>query len=167
MYCASILILGILFCICTYQGIAQRKEQFIIYAIREKYFKDKEKEDKEKDKEEYKNILPDGYQPFDKKGLEVIQGLYGELVKIFFGVAIILTILTIWKICFACLCNCIVLFAMLFCCTLFCICCYYYCKQQCSYMDRQLEYTQKKITYKGLSENKDDKNKNNEQSEKQ
>ena len=59
IYLASISILTILVCLCTYQGIAQRKEQFIIHAIRVKRFSANS------------DILPNNYIPYLKKGLKV------------------------------------------------------------------------------------------------
>ena len=47
--------------ICMYQGVAQRCEQFIIYAIRCNYGK----------KDFIENIFPSGYNPFNKKRLEI------------------------------------------------------------------------------------------------
>ena len=131
VYCASILVLGILFCVCTYQGIAQRKEQFIIDAIRKKCEVDEDK------------ILPEGYKPHDKNGLEVIQGLYGELIKIFFGVAVILTLLTCCR-CIGCtqnnmiLVNFIIPLIIIIAVLVYCI--LYYRKQQEKYKKRQDEF---------------------------
>lgn len=70
----SIIVLGIIKYICLYQGFHQRYEQFITYAIREKYFG---KENCEKS-----DIFPEGYTPFGKQGLDIAQGLFGEFAKI-------------------------------------------------------------------------------------
>lgn len=83
IYFASVLVIAILIRLCIYQGVAQRKEQFIIDGIRSKYFKDG------LNKEDY--IFPEGYTPYKKEGLQIVQGLYGELVKIFKSVFWILT----------------------------------------------------------------------------
>jgi hypothetical protein len=83
IYLASVLVIAILIRLCIYQGVAQRKEQFIIHAIRCKYFKDG------LNKEDY--IFPEGYTPYKKERLQIVQGLYGELVKIFKSVFWILT----------------------------------------------------------------------------
>ena len=86
VYIASISILAILFCLCTYQGIAQRKEQFIIHAIRIKEYSVNN------------GILPVLYNPYRKKGFKIIQGLYGELVKIFIWVGGALSLAMIFRI---------------------------------------------------------------------
>ncbi len=61
--------------ICMYQGTSQRLEQFITYKIRDKY--------------RIQVFFPEGYDPYCKKGLNVVQGLYGEFVKIFFFVMLV------------------------------------------------------------------------------
>ena len=72
-----------------YQGFAQRRDQFIIYAIRFNYGL--------KIKEKYKNrIFPDNYHPFNKEGIEIYQGLFGEFIKIFTIIQIIIFISTIF-----------------------------------------------------------------------
>ena len=70
--------------LCIYQGSSQRKEQFIVYAIRQKSKMDE-------------IIFPDGYVPYGKKQRNFVQGIYGELVKIFGIVQFILFITTLWK----------------------------------------------------------------------
>ena len=55
--------------ICMNQGTSQRLEQFITYKIR--------------DRCKITTFFPKGYDPYFKKGLDVVQGLYGEFVKIF------------------------------------------------------------------------------------
>ena len=80
-YMGSLIVLSILFCICTYQGIAQRKEQFIIFDIRRR--------------NGLNDNLPKGYHPFCKHNLAIIQGLYGEQVKIYIIIAFIQFIITI------------------------------------------------------------------------
>lgn len=74
--------------ICMYQGVAQRCEQFIIYAIRCNYGK----------KDFIENIFPSGYNPFNKKRLEIVQGLYGELIKIGIGALILIILSYCYKI---------------------------------------------------------------------
>ena len=71
-----------------YQGVAQRCEQFIIYAIRCNYGK----------KDFIENIFPSGYNPFNKKRLEIVQGLYGELIKIGIGALILIILSYCYKI---------------------------------------------------------------------
>lgn len=63
--------LSIMSCICIYQGVSQRLEQFIVYKIREKF------------ELTQCGIFPKSYTPFEKKGLEIVQGLYGLFVNIF------------------------------------------------------------------------------------
>lgn len=138
-YLASISILAILFCLCTYQGIAQRKEQFIIHAIRNEY------------KNENNDLLPEGYHPYKKTKFEIIQGLYGELDKFFIIVSIVLTLCLIVKI-YICgvnsnLCVCVILLIIIGLLFLSAIigrfCCNYYRKLYKSYIDRQIEYSEK------------------------
>lgn len=144
-YLASISILAILFCLCTYQGIAQRKEQFIIHAIRNEY------------KIEDNKLLPNGYHPYKKTKFEIIQGLYGELDKFFIIVSIVLALCLIVKI-FICgvnskCCICVILLfiiGLLFISGIVGRFCYdYYIKHYKSYIDRQIEYSEK-LKDKGL-----------------
>lgn len=79
---AVIFILAFIACVCIYQGTYQRKEQFITYAIREKY------------KALYELVFPDNYHPYNKGRLEMIQGLYGEFIK-FIIAAFILILLSL------------------------------------------------------------------------
>ena len=83
IYLASVLVIAILIRLCIYQGVAQRKEQFIIHSIRCKYFKDG------LNKEDY--IFPEGYTPYKKEGLQIVQGLYGELARTLKSIFWILT----------------------------------------------------------------------------
>ena len=70
----SLLILAIIIHICIYQGSAQRLEQFIIHQIRMKYGIVSQNG--------MSKILPYSYKPSGKRGLKIVQGLYGEIVKI-------------------------------------------------------------------------------------
>jgi len=70
----SLLILAIIIHICIYQGSAQRLEQFIIHQIRMKYGIVCQNG--------MSKILPYSYKPSGKRGLKIVQGLYGEIVKI-------------------------------------------------------------------------------------
>lgn len=82
---AATIVLGVLIYICMYQGFAQRKGQFIIYAIRCYHgFKIKNKDEE--------RIFPDNYHPFDKKCIEAYQGLFGEFIKIFTAIQYIILI---------------------------------------------------------------------------
>lgn len=70
------IILSILKHICIEKGYGQRKEQFIVYAIRYKYYQQHPNEMKNR-------IYPSGYHPFGKKGDDIPQGLFGEMIQIF------------------------------------------------------------------------------------
>lgn len=75
IFVGTFFVIEALSCLCIYQGIAQRKEQFITHAIRTKVFG--------KDYLENSDVFPKKYNPFYKKETEAIQGLYGELYKLF------------------------------------------------------------------------------------
>jgi len=81
--------LGIMAYICIYQGMHQRHEQFIVWAIRNKFYGDKYNNPK---------IFSDDYVPFGKNGFRIIQGLYGEFVKIISLVTGCITISLLAKI---------------------------------------------------------------------
>ena len=87
-YVISFFILFVLSRFCIYQGIAQRKEQFITFAIRKKYNMDN---DDAKQNTTIK-VLPKDYHPFGKNKREAVQGLYGELLAVFNCVFWLLTI---------------------------------------------------------------------------
>lgn len=91
---ACLIVIHIMIMICIYQGYQQRYEQFITYAIRNKYIK----EYWEKTGNDKRSIVfPKDYHPFPKEGnnncscplfisnkyKDPIQGLFGEFVKIF------------------------------------------------------------------------------------
>ena len=67
-------VLVIMYRLCLYQGTQQRKEQFITYAIRHKYYGNL--------KEITPKIFSNSYHPFDKED-KFVQGIYGELLPIF------------------------------------------------------------------------------------
>jgi len=69
-------ILSILKYICIMKGYGQRKEQFIIYAIRYKYYHQHPNEMKPR-------IYPPKYHPFGKEGADIPQGLFGGMIRIF------------------------------------------------------------------------------------
>lgn len=150
VYVASISILGILFCLCTYQGIAQRKEQFIIYDIRKRYLDDASENNNEK-----KVHLPDLYHPYNKTGLSVIQGLYGELVKVFIIVFFVLTIALIPRVYDSINKLWLPLFTII---VLFLLCFNYYTKQYSSYIKRQIEYEKNNNLFLSEEDCKDIKN---------
>lgn len=75
--------LGIMAYLCIYLGMHQRHEQFVVWAIRNKYYG-----------YNYNShfIYSDDYVPFNKKGFENIKGLYGEFVKIISLVTLCITV---------------------------------------------------------------------------
>lgn len=79
----SLFLLLIMSYICMYQGTSQRLEQFITYKIRAEY--------------EILKFFPDGYHPFNKQGLDVVQGIYGELVKVFVFVSLLILLSFYYK----------------------------------------------------------------------
>ena len=134
----SVLIVLILICICVYQGVAQRKEQFIIHAIRFHVSRDSTE------------LLPKRYNPFLKFGLEIVQGLYGELIKFFLWTIALIMISIICKLFIHVFQNysnginwCYLLEFLAVCIILaiaFCYSCRYYNLQIFSYILRQVEY---------------------------
>ncbi len=97
---ASLIVLLIMTYICMFQGTKQRCDQFIIQKIREKAFYRKW-ENAPKTKEniiEYEDIFPKGFNPYDKSGLGIVQGLYGEFAKIFAFVGAALCVVSYYKL---------------------------------------------------------------------
>lgn len=148
IYLASVLILGILTCLCAYQGVAQRKEQFIIHAIRRKYFGYDYLNQRKRDR-----IFPKGYHPYHKKGLDIVQGLYGELIKIFVSLFFVLTSMVVIKfsysddLCVFCekasICERCAAFIVV---TIIIFFCWLYCQKQIeSYYKREIEDKQRQI----------------------
>jgi hypothetical protein len=90
IFVGTIFVIEALSCLCVYQGIAQRKEQFITYAIRVKTFGENFLNESD--------IFPKGYHPFGKNVKEAIQGLYGELYTLFSFTKRFLIILVIIKL---------------------------------------------------------------------
>lgn len=84
---STIYILGVILYISLYLGFSQRYEQFRVYACI-------------KDNKEINppTFLPSRYYPFGKKGIDIAQGLYRELVKILFLTVIAVFSLFICKI---------------------------------------------------------------------
>lgn len=70
---ATILVLGIIIYLCISFGCRQRREQFIIYAIRKKYYKSDTI---------YNQIFPKDYKPTEKKGIENVQSPYDKFICI-------------------------------------------------------------------------------------
>lgn len=74
-------VMALLYCICVNLGAGQRKDQFITFAIRKKYYVIRSK---------YDEIFPDGYHPFNKTFCSFVQGIYNIWTKA--------TIIVIWGI---------------------------------------------------------------------
>ena len=91
---AAIMVLAILFLFCLDRGAYQRKEQFITYAIRCKYFSELNGGVGE---EEIK-IFPDNYTPFGKSWIGFVQGVFGFMLKAIAFVACVIVVLTAIKI---------------------------------------------------------------------
>ena len=87
--CCSYIVLGIMAYLCIYQGIQQRNEQFIIWAIRKKQYENSYNNPK---------LFPNSYHPFNKKGIEIVQGLYGEFIKIISAITLVISISLIIKL---------------------------------------------------------------------
>lgn len=89
--CAIIMIM-------TYQGVAGRKEQFIIHLIRIK---------SGIEINDATGVFPKDYHPFKKRGISILQSLYGEIVKILEVISICIYLLTFIRIAVAscCVCN--------------------------------------------------------------
>lgn len=81
----AFIIIAVIQHLCIYQGAYQRKEQFIVYAIRCEVGLAKS------------SIFPDTYNPFEKTIKTFVQGIYGELVKLFEMMQFIMLFLTLWK----------------------------------------------------------------------
>lgn len=95
---AVIVVLCIMMYLCVYQGVSQRCEQFITDAIRRKY-----------KMHENDCVLLEEYSPYNKKGLQIIQGLYGEIVKILIFVGCVIIFVSLWKMYYSknCICECV------------------------------------------------------------
>lgn len=88
--------------ILIYQGVSSRKEQFIVYTIRNKY-----------NLKPGEGILPRGYHPYEDinpinplHGFKIMHGLYAEITKILLIFSGIIFIATILRIIFSEKCGC-------------------------------------------------------------
>ena len=95
---ATFFVIGILYYICFSQGIKQRMEQFISFAIRYKYFSKPQGADSSvrggsievKMSDDYNRVFPEGYHPFKDLSKccclqfprKLAQGLFGDLLPI-------------------------------------------------------------------------------------
>ncbi len=145
----SLLVLAIIIHICIYQGTDQRLEQFIIHQIRKKYGI--------VDQNEISEILPSSYKPSGKRGLRIVQGLYGEIVKIsaaleLFIIVSLLVRYTIYFVpCFECLFSkecVIVAFVIFWFVYLASRSIYFLYKRENLYLKREEEYRQKESANK-------------------
>lgn len=76
-------VIAVCYVICAYQGCAQRKEQFIINAIRQKYYGE--------DINGPFRLFRQDYSPWGKEGHQIFQGLYGLFMKMcYVGAAAVL-----------------------------------------------------------------------------
>lgn len=69
---ATIAVLMMIIYLCISLGCRQRMEQFIIYAIRKKYYDDDT---------QYSRIFPKEYHPFEKEGLNMVQSPYDYFIR--------------------------------------------------------------------------------------
>ena len=175
---ASCIVLHIMRRICIYQGYAQRYEQFITFAIRHKYFaklfyhRAKEVAKTEEIGKQEMGIFPKWYHPFNKDNsdkraekscacfanplkckhnfIQPIQGLFGEFVKVFCLLQIILILGVVVKILMNVLTHhtngysiigiveIIILFISIVILSLYDR--FYLCKKHCKYKDLEREY---------------------------
>lgn len=146
-------VLLIMMHICIYQGLFQRKEQFITHAIRCKYYGITEINTELMPNADY---LPSYYTPFNKDKncwLKILQGLYGEFTKILILVYIVIVLSSTIRIsllndhccCFGLLVGCLLM--------LFGTCFYFYwkCKVQKEYQKKVTEFND--ILRKRIKEN--------------
>lgn len=89
---AAIIVLAVLFLFCLDRGAYQRKEQFIIHAIRCKYFDEFNGDGGEKIK-----IFPSSYTPFYKSWIGFVQGVFGFMLKVITAVTCVIVALTAIK----------------------------------------------------------------------
>ena len=88
-FCSSVAVMAILWCICVYQGVTQRKEQFITDAIRHATLGD--------DLNSQTYIFPRGYHPYGKENFKIVQGIYGELARHMKWIGILLAVSFFFK----------------------------------------------------------------------
>jgi len=147
MTVATVAILCVPQVICIYQGCHQRCEQFIIYAIREKY-----------GLHDDGTILPKNYSPFGKapekelcilapfglkKGTgDLIQGLYGEIVAIISIVQYIIMAMTLVKLVLASAPCCCYIATMLLSLAFMTWVAHYACRRTAKYEERMKGYNE-------------------------
>lgn len=88
---AATIVLFIMKYICAYQGISQRLEQFVVYAIRTKYYG-------ESPVGLNPRIYPSNYHPFKDGGKVLPIGLYGKFIDILCGFQCLVVVSMVIKI---------------------------------------------------------------------
>lgn len=89
---AANIVLAIMKYICLCQGVNLRLEQFIVHAIRTKYYgKDPTSLDDPK-------IFPTRYTPFGKKGDDIVVGMYGTFVNIICSLQVLVMLGCVYKL---------------------------------------------------------------------
>ncbi len=93
---AAIIVLAILYIFCLDRGAYQRKEQFIIYAIRCKYFS----EQKGCSTSDHKimGIFPESYTPFKKCENDFVQGVFGFMMDVATFLGFMIAVATFCKL---------------------------------------------------------------------
>ena len=124
-----------------YQGVAGRNEQFITHSIR------RISEIVESNVHE---IFPKDYHPYQKEDFKIMQGLYGEIVKLLIGISIIIYGITFIRMAILdCRITKVCLFSSSFLLLFFTgifipfILCWYWKKQKRKYEHRRDEYLKK------------------------
>lgn len=122
---AAVIVLTIMMNLCLYLGINQRKEQFIIFAIRTKMY------GKLPTEVDNPRIFPKGYHPFKQKEKDYPVGIYGELLPVLHYLIGVVSVLSLVRIVAALVRNCcccvgwielILLLAVIACCFFRCYC---------------------------------------------
>lgn len=102
VFAAVCFVLSLMYCICLCVGVGQRRDQFIIDAIRKKYNSDKIKKCRSKDGVIYASLenglFPMGYTPFAKTTWNTIPGVFGVVTKAIVAAFVLLSIVTALKI---------------------------------------------------------------------
>ena len=141
------IVLAIMAYLCIYQGFAQRYEQFITFAIRNKHHSQYQQSFDDNASQQSKQIFPQKYNPFDKEGLSIMQGLYGEFLKIIIVIMTLLILATAYKIyslkCDYCEEICCLIIAAIVCVsiTTIILICFFCCKKD-KYKDLVIEFSQ-------------------------
>lgn len=93
---ASIFVLAVIFMLCLDRGAYQRKEQFIIYAIRYQYFQ--ELKDPSQSTKMPCAIFPKNYTPYNKNMCNFVQGFFGFMMYVCAIISAAIVILTFLKV---------------------------------------------------------------------